>query len=129
MTRHEHVSTGNEWERRYGYARAVRAGDLAVTTGTVSMNPDATPYTPDDGYAQALRCYEIVGQALEELGAARSDIVRTRMYVTDISRADEFGRAHKAFFADLAPCLTMVEVSRLIAPGFLVEIEAEAVIA
>jgi len=128
MIEHERVSTGNEWERRYGYSRAVRAGNLVVTTGTVSMNADASAYVPDDGYAQALRCYEIIGRALGKLGATRADIVRTRMYVTDIARADEFGRAHKAFFADLSPCLTMVEVSALIAPGYLVEIEAEAVV-
>ena len=118
--------TGNEWERRFGYSRAVRAGDWVLTTGTVSMNDDATPFVPDDGFAQAERCLEIVERSLIELGAARTDVLRTRFYVTDIARAEEFGRAHAAFFGDHAPCLTMVEVSRLIAPEFLIEIEAEA---
>ena len=126
------VSTGNEWEGRYGYSRAVRSGDLIFTTGTVSMNADASAFVPDDGFAQAGRCLEIIERAVVELGGVKSDIVRTRFYVTDISRADEFGRAHKAFFGDggldHAPALTMVEVKGLIDPAFLVEIEAEAVV-
>ena len=122
------VSTGNEWEVRYGYSRAVRAGNLIVTTGTVSMNPDGTAFTPDNGFAQAMRCFEIIGRAVRELGGEVSDIVRSRLYVTDIARADEFGRAHRAFFAEHTPCLTMLEVSRLIDPAFLIEIEAEAVV-
>ncbi len=126
------VSTGNEWEGRYGYSRAVRSGNLIFTTGTVSMNADASAFVPDDGFAQAGRCLEIIERAVVELGGVKSDIVRTRFYVTDISRADEFGRAHKVFFGDdgldHAPALTMVEVKGLIDPGFLVEIEAEAVV-
>lgn len=122
---HRRAESDNEWARRYGYCRAVRAGNLVVTTGTVPMNPDGTAFTPDDGYAQALRAYEIIERALGRVGARKADLVRTRMFVTDVSRADEFGRAHKAFFGEHQPCLTMVEVAALIAPGFLVEIEAE----
>ncbi|MBO6513132.1 MAG: RidA family protein [Phycisphaerales bacterium] len=125
-------STGNEWENRYGYSRAVRSGDLVFLTGTISMNDDGTPHVPDDGYAQATRCFEIIERAVRALGGTRSDIVRSRVYVTDISRSDEFGRAHKDFFGegglDHRPCLTMVEVSGLIAPEFLVEIECDAVV-
>ncbi len=123
----QRYSTGNQWELRYGYSRAVRSGGLIYTTGTVSMNEDASPYTPDDGFEQARRCLEIIDRAIEELGGNRHDIVRTRFYVTDISRADEFGRAHKAFFGDHGPALTMVQVARLIDPAFLLEIEVEAV--
>ena len=122
------VSTGNEWEGRYGYSRAVRSGSLIFTTGTVSMNADASAFVPDDGFAQAGRCLEIIERAVVELGSVKSDIVRTRFYVTDISRADEFGRAHKAFFESHEPALTMVEVKGLIDPAFLIEIEAEAVV-
>ena len=74
----QRVSTGNAWELRYGYSRAVRAGSLVFTTGTVSMNPDATPHTPDDGFAQATRCLEIIERSSGELGAATDDIVRCR---------------------------------------------------
>jgi enamine deaminase RidA (YjgF/YER057c/UK114 family) len=122
------VSTGNEWENRYGYSRAVRSGNLILTTGTVSMNDDASMYVPDDGYAQAMRCLEIITNAVKELGGVRTDIARTRFYVTDIGRSDEFGRAHKDFFGEHRPALTMVEVRALIAPEFLVEIECEAIV-
>ncbi len=119
-------STGNEWERRYGYSRAVRAGDLIVTTGTVALDEAGAPFAPGDAEAQAARALEIIEGAVRQLGATRTDILRTRFYVTDISRADEFGRAHSAFFGEHRPALTMVEVARLIDPAFLVEIEAEA---
>lgn len=122
------VSTGNEWERRYGYSRGVRSGNLIYLTGTVSMNADGTPHVPDDGFAQARRCLEILERAVVELGGLKNDLVRTRFYVTDISRSDEFGRAHKDFFGEHHPCLTMVEVKGLISPEFLVEIEGEAVV-
>ena len=125
---HWRAPSDNEWAQRYGYCRAVRAGNLAVTTGTVSMNPDGSAHTPSNGYEQASRCYTIIERALGDVGAAKTDIVRTRMYVTDIALADDFGRAHKDFFGDHSPCLTMVEVSALIAPEFLIEIEAEAVV-
>ena len=122
------TSTGNEWERRYGYSRAVRSGGMIFTTGTVSMNEDMSAYVPDDGFAQAMRCLEIIERAVVELGGSKGDIVRSRFYVTDIARADEFGRAHKTFFEEHAPCLTMVEVARLIDDAFLIEIECEAVV-
>ena len=122
----ERFSTGNRWECTYGYSRAVRSGRTILTTGTVSMNGDGTPFVPDDARAQALRCLEIVERGVLALGGTREDILRTRFYVTCIERADAFGRAHREFFGDHAPCLTMVEVARLMEPGFLVEIEADA---
>lgn len=122
------ISTGNEWELRFGYSRAVRSGKLIFTTGTVSMNEDGTPFTPDDGCSQATRCLEIIERAVSGLGGARGDIVRVRYFVTDITRSAEFGRAHQEFFGEQRPCLTMVEVAGLIDPVFLVEIEAEAVL-
>lgn len=127
MAIEQYISTGNEWEKRYGYSRGVRRGDLIFLTGTVSMNADGTAHVPDDGYAQTMRCFEIIERAVVELGGTKADIVRSRVYVTDIARSDEFGRAHKDFFGEHCPCLTMVEVSALIAPEFLVEIECDAV--
>lgn len=132
MSIDQSVSTGNQWETKFGYSRAVRAGNLIFTTGTVSMNPDGTAHAPDDAGAQAMRCLEIIGAAVEQLGGHVSGIVRTRFYVTDISRSEEFGLAHRGFFdrgeGTHRPCLTMVEVARLISPEFLIEIEAEAVV-
>jgi len=121
------VSTGNEWEERYGYSRAVRCGHLVFLTGTISMNPDGTAFVPDDGYAQATRCFEIIERAVIEMGGSKESLVRSRVFVTDISRSDEFGRAHRDFFDGHAPCLTMIEVRALISPDFLIEIECEAV--
>lgn len=122
------VSTGNQWETRYGYSRGIRAGSQIFVTGTVSLDADGAPFVPEDGYAQTIRCLEIIERAVQDLGGRRADIVRSRFFVTDIGRADEFGRAHGAFFGDLAPCLTMVEVAKLISPDFLIEIESEAVV-
>lgn len=121
-------STNNQWEQRYGYARAVRAGNTVCCTGTVAINPDGSPHAPDDAHAQAIRCYEIIEHAFNQLGASKENIVRTRMFVTDIARADDFGRAHKLFFADHTPCLTMLEIARLIDDAFLIEIEADAIV-
>ena len=119
-------STGNHWERTYGYSRAVRSGRTILTTGTVSMNEDGTPFVPDDAHAQALRCLEIVERGVLALGGTREDVLRTRFYVTCIDRADDFGRAHREFFRDHAPCSTMVELARLLSPDLLVEVEAVA---
>jgi len=125
---HQSFSTNNLWEQRYGYARAVRAGDLVCCTGTVAINADGSVYAPGDANAQATRCYEIIENAFSQLGASKEHIVRTRMFVTDIERADDFGRAHKMFFGNHTPCLTMVGVARLIDDAFLIEIEADAVV-
>ena len=122
----QRVQTGSVWEARYGYSRAVRAGSQIFLTGTAPIAPDGSTHAPGDAYAQTARCFEIIEAALRELGADRSAIVRSRVYVTDIDRADEFGRAHREFFGEQGPCLTMVEVSRLIDPAMLVEIECDA---
>lgn len=122
----ERVRTGSPWEGRYGYSRAVRSGGLIFLTGTAPIEPDGSTFAPGDAHAQTIRCFEIIERALRELGADRSAIVRSRMYVTDIARADEFGRAHREFFGDQHPCLTMVEIQRLIDPAMLIEIECDA---
>ncbi len=119
--------TGAPWEKQVGYCRALRAGDHIYVTGTAPVAENGQVFAPGDGYAQARRCLEIIGKALGELGADMSDIVRTRMFVTDISRWAEFGRAHREFFADHPPATSLVEVSSLIDPAMLIEIEADAV--
>lgn len=118
--------SGAPWEAKVGYCRAVRAGPHVWVTGTVALNDDGSVHAPGDAGAQAARCFEIIGKALNTVGAELSDIVRTRMFVTDISRWEEIGAAHGAVFRDHPPATTMVEVSRFIAPDFLVEIEADA---
>jgi len=122
------VSSGRPWERIVGYSRAVRAGNMVFVGGTAASAPDGSTYAPGDAYAQAKRCFDIVEEALAEAGAKLSDVVRTRMFVTDISRWQEFGRAHAERFAQIRPGLTMVEVRALLDPEMLVEVEVDAVI-
>jgi isochorismate pyruvate lyase len=121
--------SGAPWEKKVGYCRAVRAGDHIYVTGTVAVDEDGSLHGAGDGYAQAKRCFEIIESALKELGADRSRIVRTRLFVSDISRWEEYGRAHKEFFENHPPATTMVEVQALINPDMLIEIEADAVCA
>ena len=123
----ERTFTGAPWESKVGYCRAVRAGDHIYVTGTAPVDEAGRTSAPGDPYAQAKRCLEIIEQALTDLGAARRHVVRTRMFVTDITRWADYGRAHAEFFADHPPATTMVEVKALIEPDMLIEIEAEAV--
>jgi enamine deaminase RidA (YjgF/YER057c/UK114 family) len=102
-------------------------GDHIYVTGTAPVADDGGIFAPGDGYAQARRCLEIIQRALNELGADLSHVVRTRMFVTDIQRWAEYGRAHREFFAAHPPATTMVEVRALIHPDMLIEIEADAV--
>ncbi len=119
--------TGAPWESKVGYCRALRAGDHIYVTGTVSVAEGGGVHAPGDAYAQARRCFEIIERALADLTADLSCVVRTRMFVTDISRWQEFGRAHGEVFAEHPPATTMVEVKALIDPEMLIEIEADAV--
>jgi isochorismate pyruvate lyase len=120
--------SGSPYEPRVGYCRAIRAGAHVYVTGTTAVKEDGGLVGVGDGYAQAKRCYEIIEKALRELGASLADVVRTRMFVTDISRWEDFGRAHREAFAAHPPATTMVEVSALIDPEMLIEIEADAVV-
>ncbi|MGE0480973.1 MAG: RidA family protein [Phycisphaerae bacterium] len=115
------------WESTVGYCRALRAGTLIFVTGTAPVADDGTVFAPGDGYRQADRCFDLIAGALATLGASLDNVVRTRMYVTDIRRWEEFGRAHRERFAAHPPCTTMVEVKSLIHPAMLVEIEVDAV--
>jgi enamine deaminase RidA (YjgF/YER057c/UK114 family) len=121
------VGTGAPWERSVGYSRAVRVGDLVHVAGTTALR-DGEVVGRGDAFTQAKVALQIIGEALTEVGAGYADVVRTRMYVTDISRWEEVGRAHGEVFADVRPAATMVEVAALIEPDLLVEIEVEAVV-
>lgn len=129
MTDVRRVFSGAPWESKVGYCRAVRAGPHVWVTGTVALDEAGQPYAPGDAGAQAARCFEIIGKALSDIGADLRDVVRTRIFVTDISRWEEIGAAHGAVFRGHPPATTMVQVSAFIGPEFLVEVEADAFVA
>lgn len=120
------VASGTTWEDRVGYSRAVRAGPLVQVSGTTATDEDGELVGKGDAYAQALQALANIEAALSRLGATLSQVTRTRMYVTDIDRWEEVGRAHRETFGEVRPATSMVEVARLVDPRMLVEIEAEA---
>lgn len=129
MTSRTNIHSGAPWEGTVGYCRAVRLGSHIMISGTAPVGADGEVVGVGDAYAQATRCIEIIGAALEKAGAGLEDVVRTRIYVTDIERWEDVARAHQEAFGDVSPATTMVEVSRLIDPAMLVEIEADALLA
>lgn len=122
------IATGAPWEKRFGYCRAVRAGSWVCVSGTAPLEADGSTHAPGDMVAQARRCLEIALKALRELGGEPRHVVRTRMFVTDIARAEQAGRAHGEVFGACPPATSMVEVRALIAPDMLVEIEVDALV-
>jgi enamine deaminase RidA (YjgF/YER057c/UK114 family) len=125
-SRRNHASA-SPFEPVYGYSRAVRVGNRIDVAGCAPIEPDGTS-TPGDAGAQAARCLAIIGEALAALGGSFSDVVRTRMYITDPADADLVGHAHGAIFKDIRPAATMLVIPALIRPEWKVEIEAEAII-
>lgn len=133
----QYVPASHRWANEYVYSRAVVAGDFVFLTGVAPIADDGSCFAPGDGYAQAMRCFGVVEAALARLGLGRDAIVRSRAFVTDVSRADDYGRAHRDFFAGVAardgsggvhrPCFTMVGIKDLVDPGMLIEIECDAV--
>ncbi len=120
--------SGAPWEEKVGYCRAIRSGNTIAVTGTISLNDNGEIHAPGNPYQQTKRCLEIIENALAKLGAKRENIIRTRLFVTDIKLWEEFGRAHGEFFADHPPATSMIEVKGLIDSNAVVEIEADAIL-
>lgn len=129
MSSRINYASGSKWEDIVGYSRAVKVGNVVEVTGTVASDEEGNVVGPNDAYAQTRYIYQKIKAVLERAGSRLEEVVRVRMFVTDISRWQEYGRAHSEFFAHIKPCNTMVEVSALIEPSYLVEIEATAIIA
>ena len=122
----ERFGSGAKWEPIVGYSRAVRAGPFVVVAGTTATGEDGAIVGEGDAYTQTRQAFLNVEKALERAGSSLEQVIQTRMYVTDIDRWEEVGRAHGELFADIRPVTAMVEVSRLIDPAMLVEVEAVA---
>ena len=126
MTERRRVSSGGPWEALAGYSRAIVVGDSCWVSGTTDAGPDGRSQHPGDIAGQARASLAIIGVALEEAGFSLADVVRTRMFVTDIGRSAEVLPVHRESFGEARPAATLVEVSALIDPSLLIEIEAEA---
>jgi enamine deaminase RidA (YjgF/YER057c/UK114 family) len=126
MTERQKIGSGYPMEAEAGYSRAIRVGNRIYVAGTVASDETGAVILPGDAYGQAKYILEKIGRALVQAGASMEHVVRTRMFVTDISRAREFGKAHGEFFGEIRPAATMVEVKALVAPGLLIEIEVDA---
>jgi enamine deaminase RidA (YjgF/YER057c/UK114 family) len=125
----QQVSSGGPWEEKVGYSRAVRVGRRVYVAGTTAVGPDGKLVGPGDPAAQTRQAFATIETALRATGAELSDVVRTRFFVTDISRWDEYARVHGELFRSIRPVATMVEVARLLEPGMMVEVEVDAEIA
>jgi enamine deaminase RidA (YjgF/YER057c/UK114 family) len=121
-------SSGAKWEDIVGYSRAVKVGNIIEITGTVAVDDNSELVGGNSAYEQTKFIIEKIGKVLERAGSSLKDVVRTRLFVTDISLWEEYGKAHGEFFKDIKPCTSMIEIKGLIAPEYLIEIEATAII-
>ncbi len=121
-------SSGAKWENIVGYSRAVKVGNIIEVTGSVAIDSNGNLVGGNSAYEQTKFIIEKIGNVLLQAGASLKDVVRTRMFVTNISLWEEYGRAHGEFFREIKPCTSMVEVSKLISPEYLIEIEATAIV-
>ena len=121
-------SSGAKWEDIVGYSRAVKIGNVIEVTGTVAADDNTNPVGGNSAYEQTKFVIQKIEKILKKAGASLEDVVRTRMFVTDISRWEEYGKAHGEFFKNIKPCTSMIEVKGLIESGYLIEIEATAII-
>ncbi len=128
MTTRTNISSGAPFEPIYGYSRAVKVGNMVFVSGSTAIKPDGTVAGVGDPYAQAIHTFRTIEAALQQAGATMKDVVRTRMFATNLDHTETIGKAHAEFFGSIRPASTLVEVSRLIHPDMLIEIEADAVI-
>lgn len=126
MKERRRYSSGAKWESIVGYSRAVRVGERIYVTGTTATDENSSIVGVGDAYAQTVQCIKNIERALKGLDAGLENVVRTRMFVTDISLWEEYGRAHGEYFREIMPATTMVEVAKLIDPEMMIEIEADA---
>ena len=128
MSNRQLISSGTIWERKYGYSRAVKIGNLVAVAGTTAVNEEGTVMGAGDPGEQARFIYQKIGRALAEAGASLADVVRVRTFITDITRWEDVARVQGDVFSDIRPAATLVEVSALVSPDLLVEIEVDAIV-